>query len=326
MTNIDHVKKAIVTIVLLLIAAATWTATLDTPAEDLVDAGFKRALVAFASARALNAAISLAQGTEVSLGIGAGVTLSVGEVLDPVNDLVEHFSDFMLMVTIAFGIQKALLLIGQYVYIKVVLMAVIVGWGAVYIAGKNAPGWLNRLLIIMLLARFAIPVVSVGTEAIFKQFLEKDYATALRQIKFATLATKDVSAIQEMHTEQQVDKTQAHQPQSVQVQTGQPQEIKGVYDKMKEVLLQTYKALPSAQDIKDSTNETINAIGTELKDRTTGRIEALSAKIDAAVEHVIKVIVVFLLQTMLIPLVLLWVLFTVAKGMIYASSLSRGST
>ena len=184
--NIDIAKKFLVLAVLILIAVAAWVPKLDAPAMEQVDAGMKRAFVTFAAARALNAAISLAQGTEFTMGVGAQVTLSVGEILDPVNDLVEAFSNFMLLATVAFGIQKALLMMGQYEYVKVLLIGIMTVWGVVYLSGKKPPRLLHNLFILMLMARFGIPVVTVGSDFVFKQFLEKGYQSS--QVGIASAA------------------------------------------------------------------------------------------------------------------------------------------
>ena len=78
-------------------------------------AGPQRALASFAVAKTLNAAISAAQGTEVAVQpVGVGITLTVGQVLDPLNDLVEQFASLMLAAAIAFGVQKVLLAISAH--------------------------------------------------------------------------------------------------------------------------------------------------------------------------------------------------------------------
>lgn len=184
--NLHHFRKTGVLIILALLILASWFAPIDKPAVEQVDVGMKRAFITFASARALNAAISVAQGTEVSFSMGAGVTLSVGEVLDPVNDLVEHFSNFMLIATVAFGVQKALLMIGQYEYVKVFLTAILLVWGALYLSGWNTPRWFRSLFILMLMVRFAIPVATIGSDLMFKQFLEKEYKSSLVTIGSVT--------------------------------------------------------------------------------------------------------------------------------------------
>ena len=82
-------------------------------ADAQVDAGLKRAVVSFASARTLNAIVSVVQGVEMSVQpFGIGLTLMPGQVLDPVSRWVEQFLIFMLIASVAFGIQKMLLAIG----------------------------------------------------------------------------------------------------------------------------------------------------------------------------------------------------------------------
>ena len=97
-------------ILLLLVAVLAVTPVLDQRAAQNYESLFQRALVTFALARTLNGVISAVQGTEVALQpAGVGVTLTPGELLDPVNDLVERFSWLMLGATVSLGVQQVLL-------------------------------------------------------------------------------------------------------------------------------------------------------------------------------------------------------------------------
>lgn len=260
-------KKILVLGVLLMIAIAGWMPRFDAPAMEQVDEGMKRALITFASARALNAAISLAQGTEVTLGVGAGVTLSVGEILDPVNDLVESFSNFMLMATVAFGVQKILLVMGQYEYVKVLLLMVLLGWGAVYFSGKSPPRWLQNLLVLMLMVRFAIPVVTVGSDYVFERFLAESYHADQHAMDNAAVSIKQ------------------HSPAKSEVLDGK----NGWIDQLKSSV-------------------------TSLDPRP--QLKALKDRADAAVSHTVNLMVIFLLQTLLVPLGLLWIMYVVLRSFI----------
>jgi len=62
-----------------------------------LDEAAERALQAFAVARGINAVISVIQDVEIGFTFGLAATLSPGEILDPVNDLVERFSLAMLV-------------------------------------------------------------------------------------------------------------------------------------------------------------------------------------------------------------------------------------
>ena len=157
---------------------------MDDTAARLTDDGLKRALISFATARALNAVISVAQGTEVAVEpAGIGVNFAPGQVLDPLNDLVEHFGDLMLAASIAFGVQKLLLAIGGTWTVSLLLSVVAVACIALLWRRQRnpqahtapLPGWSLRILAVLIIVRFAVPLVSIGNEMLFQAFLKHDY-------------------------------------------------------------------------------------------------------------------------------------------------------
>ena len=84
--------------------------TLDTSSKQHIDKAFNRALITFGIAKTLNGVISVAHGTEIAIQpAGVGINLTPGQILDPVNDLVERFSWIMLASTTSLGIQKVFL-------------------------------------------------------------------------------------------------------------------------------------------------------------------------------------------------------------------------
>ena len=103
LNNLNKLILVALTFVLLVIALSF---TIDENAKKLIDESFKQAVIVFGSAKALNGVISLAQGTELDLPF---VVIAIGEILDPINDLVEQFSLIMLVSLISLGIQKILL-------------------------------------------------------------------------------------------------------------------------------------------------------------------------------------------------------------------------
>lgn len=110
----DKIPGIALSILLVVAVVFSWTRPLDATALTEVDEGFQRALASYAIARTLNAVISVAQGTEVSLQVGVGATFAPGQVLDPLNDLVEQFGDWMLAASVAFGIMHVLLEISSF--------------------------------------------------------------------------------------------------------------------------------------------------------------------------------------------------------------------
>lgn len=259
-------------ILLLLSVAAivlcSWLAPLDAPAKERVDAGFKRALVSFASARALNAAISVVQGTEVSVQpMGFGVVLTPGQVLDPVNDLVEKFSDAMLAASVAFGVQKVLIGVGAYWLVSALLTVVALAWtGGRLHSARRPPPWLSRLFLILLMIRYAVPVVTLGSDLLFEKFLAADYAASQQSIDLAA------------------GRIEKSEPPFVASDADA-----GVLDKMKGWLAE--KNLDAG-----------------------ARLEALKQAAERISEQIVNLIANFLLQTLVIPLLLLWAMYGAAKS------------
>ena len=91
--------KIILSVLLVLLLGLSLFLDVDKAAMEIQNESFDRAMIAFGLAKGLNAVISLLQGTELSFTpVGVGLNFSVGEVLDPFNDMVERFSWVMLFV------------------------------------------------------------------------------------------------------------------------------------------------------------------------------------------------------------------------------------
>jgi len=103
--------------------ALAWNGELNKQGELYIDRIFKQALATFAVARTLNGLISVAQGTTLAVEpAGIGADFAFGEILDPINDLIEQFSWIMLVSTTSLGIQKLLLEITGWWGMRVFLL------------------------------------------------------------------------------------------------------------------------------------------------------------------------------------------------------------
>ena len=100
------IRKLLASAMIAALVALAMTGYVDDQGKAFTDTGIKRALVAFGIARGLNAIISTAQGTEIAVEpMGIGVTLTPGQLLDPVNDLIERLSWVLLASATALTIQ-----------------------------------------------------------------------------------------------------------------------------------------------------------------------------------------------------------------------------
>ncbi len=152
-----HQRRVLIVVAVIAAVFFAWYPPIQDQANAQVDAGLKRALISFASARTLNAIISVVQGTEMSVQpFGVGLTLTPGQVLDPINDLLEQFSSLMLVASVAFGIQKILLAVGGHFAVSAVVSAVLILWAWLALSDKSVT-WVSRLVLVLLMIRFAVP-------------------------------------------------------------------------------------------------------------------------------------------------------------------------
>jgi hypothetical protein len=155
----------------------------------------EKATAAFLIARALNATISVMQSFTVTPFIGQ---LSLGEVLDPINDLIENFSWIMLAVIVSIGLQQLLMEVGITVNLSWLLLPALV---FILISLFTSAGQSKyrlrmlayKLLLFTLLVRFAIPVTGLVGSYISNAFLAEKRDTAMQSIQKSKEKIGDIS-------------------------------------------------------------------------------------------------------------------------------------
>lgn len=171
--NWNKILLVVFTLIALVVALSL---SVDESAKKLVDESFKQAIIVFGSAKALNAVISLAQGTELNLPF---VVVAIGEVLDPINDLVEQFSLVMLASLVSLGIQKILLgFVTNEVY-NYTLLIVILIFNIWLFKRFNKDEKLRdiffKVVFVLLFLRFAIPSISYINDISYNYFVKPKY-------------------------------------------------------------------------------------------------------------------------------------------------------
>jgi hypothetical protein len=192
-----------------ILVAATVTLSAFTPvdrmAEDRYESLFQRALITFALARTLNGVISAVQGTELALQpAGVGVTLTPGQVLDPINDLIERFSWIMLGATLSLGVQQVLLDVGQWWGVRVLLALLGLLWLWARLRKSTSEALLFRVFVIAVFIRFAVPVAMIANEGLYHLFLESRFVESTQVIETAGSEIGEAGA-SEAETPEQAD-------------------------------------------------------------------------------------------------------------------------
>jgi len=248
----------------------------DRLAETEYKALFQRALITFALARTLNGVISAVQGTELALQpAGVGVTLTPGEVLDPINDLVERFSWIMLGATLSLGIQQVLLDIGQWWGVKLILglLGLFWLWLRLRQTGGRRSGseqLLFRLFILVAFVRFAVPVAMIANEGMYRLFLESRYLESTQIIETAG--------------------SEIQQAGSTDADAAIEEAEEGVLDSLGRMFEKTGKML----NVRE-------------------KMAYIAERASDLIEHLIQLSVVFILQAGILPIAFLWIFLQLFK-------------
>lgn len=269
-SSVTGLFKPGITIAAILLIVLAFSGIIDKTGEEYTDASLKRALLTFGVARGLNGAISVAQGTEISISPGGlGLNLTPGEILDPINDLIERFSWVMLMSSTSLGVQKIFLNISSatgasMLVAAIVLLALFIFWQPDTL-NQSLRRILYKLALMLLILRFAIPLVAIGSEGVYHYFLSEQYQESTELLENSRTEITDLNT----------SKTQTSQ---------EPEDV-GLIDRAS-------RWLDTATD----------NLGVE------NRMEQYKEAASKASEHAINLIVVFVIQTIILPLLFLWII------------------
>ncbi len=119
-------------------------------------------LAVYAVARGLNGVISMAQGTELAIEpMGVGVTLAPGEILDPLNDLIEQVSTVLLFAAASLGVQKIMLGIGDINLFRWLLLGLSLIALMIMISKRTPPKLFLNMILILTLLRCVVPMTAI---------------------------------------------------------------------------------------------------------------------------------------------------------------------
>ncbi len=156
-------------ICLIGLVGLSWAGSLDTIASAYVNDSLVDAGIIYATARGINALVSALQGTELDLWL---VTFSIGELLDPINDVIERFSAVMTVAVTSLVIQQLLLAIVSDVTFSLALTLFGVAAVIAFVVGRLA-GFrlLLKTFLIIALLRFSLALVVIANLWVDQVFL-----------------------------------------------------------------------------------------------------------------------------------------------------------
>ncbi|MCW9014314.1 MAG: hypothetical protein OQL06_11070 [Gammaproteobacteria bacterium] len=269
--------NSLITVLVMTLVVLMHTGYVDEIGERYTEQGLKRALITYGVARGLNGVISVAQGTEVAVEpVGVGLTFAPGQILDPVNDLIERFSWIVMASGASLGMQRILIQMTAWLWFSVLVSVVLIAallmlWKKPQIS-KTVRDGVFRLAMVLLVIRLAIPLIAVINEGIYLAFLKPQYESS----QMALQRTAD----------------NIHQ---LNESTPTPTDTKD------------WSFIDSLKSIYQSASDSVDV---------QSKLDALKQTAADTSEYVLDMIVVFLLQTIIFPLLFLWLAIKLIKSII----------
>lgn len=267
--NTCMIKKTVYSILAVILVALSLSESLDTKSSEQLDSALARSLTTFAVARGLNGLVSVVQGTEVNVTpAGIGATFAPGQLLDPVNDMVERFSWVMLMSSVSIGVQEVMLHLGKTTLFKTLFAAVTLLLLLQLWLPKFQLPWRvesgMKVVVVLAVLRFSVPILVMMNEAVYTYVLEPKYEQSFNEV------SKTSDEVKVMIEEAQTRQTRMEEESS---------------------FLDAFNVSKKYEEYK-----------IELKKS----VELFIEKFNDTMDSIIRLITVFIINSIIIPLAALW--------------------
>ena len=105
--NLINKRNNIIASIMLLMALS-WSGLSNQYSKAYIDKSIKETAIVYATARGINAIVSVLQSSEFSVSFVGGIAITAGEILDPINDSIERFSEIISVALVSLVLQKIL--------------------------------------------------------------------------------------------------------------------------------------------------------------------------------------------------------------------------
>ncbi|KUJ74649.1 hypothetical protein AVO42_04440 [Thiomicrospira sp. XS5] len=358
-----RVFSAILIAALLTLA---WLGALDHYTYDYLKGSLLNALASYGVSRSLNAVISMFSTSTISIGVAS---LSVGELLDPLNDLIERFSELLTFATGSIAIQKVLLTIVSSNLFNVILS--VFGLGLIVALFRpNQPGLgvLSKLFLLTIFLRLSLSLMLLLNLAVDHTFIEPGIQSNQQKIEHLAHDLDELNQTPQtpQAMRESLAKLQQQRPvlvtrlqnQQTQLITRQAQieeqierieqlrqalplwerlnifkqdnalsQAKARLDRLENRWSQASEALETLQDDLETLDERIARYERRLAGQTDSMMDSINqgltsfastirdvdifkiqAQLEASVESLLNLMMLYLLKTLLLPLLFMYLL------------------
>lgn len=192
-------KRLLITAAVAFLVLVSWLEFFDKQSIAYIDKALVQATVTFGLARAFNAVISVLQSVEISI---VAVSITIGEALDPLNDLVEQFSTLMQYAIGSLIIQKLLIEIVSHDFFKIVISVTgVIFVISMYINNGKYILYFAKTFIFTIFLRYIFILVLVMNSIVDTVFLNDSINNDIATLGNYPLEIKDIGVDKNLENE-----------------------------------------------------------------------------------------------------------------------------
>jgi hypothetical protein len=221
---------------------------------------------------------------------GMGVTIALGQILDPLNDMTERVSDIMVISLISIGIMKIMIEIGPFISVYCVLSISMIFFLLSLVFCRRTFFNLGKvLLFIAIFIRFSVPGIACFNDVLYQQFLSDEHNKSTTSID---RDMKNLEDVQNSFLESELTESQGNE------------EDKSAWESFKSVCK---KGCDFITDSKTHISRAINNIKNFSKN---------------LIDSFIQLCIIYILNTIVFPIGLLWLGVCILKNILKVDLLS----
>ena len=176
--------RALLAVLIVLLAGLSSTRVLDDYVDDYTTNALTGAALTYATARGINALVSMLQSSEVEVGVVVSGSITVGELLDPLNDMIERFSTVMTWVLASLAAQKVLLLIASHeMFLYLVVLLGALALLALFYTPPRMRSLAFRVFLVVVFVRFSLGLAVALNSGADLLFLDRQLAAGDAEIE-----------------------------------------------------------------------------------------------------------------------------------------------
>lgn len=186
--------------VVLFFSSGVQIPILDSSADTYFKDSITKAGVSYGVSRVINATVSVIQQSSIELEpAGIGMSLAVGQIVDPINDMVERLSNVLVMSIASLGVQElayeiSITIVPQILAVFLLLLSLLVWFRNDRVIRLQKI--MMSVLVIASIARLCLPISSMANEFLQEAFFDDKIIEANETLTASTAELNKIDNIE----------------------------------------------------------------------------------------------------------------------------------